>query len=257
MQIPFPAPELIQMIYTHSQFTSVVLNPCTPSSGNSLSDGKSIDQFKPSNVHPAKTFILRLIRTIMSFSPTECCISSYLPILASAYFGTVASSDKEILHIWYLYESGLGISVAASAASWEYKDSTNENTNNHGGATGGLGPMAAAESIMHINSHWMGNTINWMSFDSEFSSDVGHDSVASGVFSGKLNFLYDPFFFLPLIATSICSAGDRLDLKRLVDNNCVGLAVAALSSENITIRKVAYFIMSKINDMYQVCDELI
>ncbi|KAJ3233921.1 nucleolar pre-ribosomal-associated protein 1 [Chytriomyces hyalinus] len=55
--------------------------------------------------------------------------------------------------------------------------------------------------------------------------------------------LYDTSFFLPLIAVAVKVGGDKLDVKKLVETNALGLAVMALASQDENIRKAGYFIL--------------
>ncbi|TPX77778.1 hypothetical protein CcCBS67573_g00932 [Chytriomyces confervae] len=55
--------------------------------------------------------------------------------------------------------------------------------------------------------------------------------------------LYDTSFFLPLIAVAVKVGGDKLDVKKLVETNALGLAVMALASQDDNIRKAGYFIL--------------
>ncbi|KAJ3294460.1 hypothetical protein HK104_003568 [Borealophlyctis nickersoniae] len=237
--LPFEVSALADMVTSHSQF-EVITRPLE----DTTSTPASKTTIAPS--HPAKLSLLRLLRTILALEPIHCCRTSYLPLLASAYQGTMSDADRTILEIWRLYECEAGISVASSAATWG-------NTGSGADRTLGLSPASAAESIGAIDPIWMAHTIQWFLVDDALESSTRPDPSSTAK-SSKLASLYDPKFFLPLLATALIHGDARLDIRRAIETNAIGLAVMSLSSQDPHMRNAGYFILDRATAMIAASD---
>ncbi|KND03819.1 uncharacterized protein SPPG_01275 [Spizellomyces punctatus DAOM BR117] len=230
-KLPFTVDALVEMILSHSQFT-VVAHAGT---NDFLSTNSKISPIPP--IHIAKPCLLHFLHLLMSLDPVHCCKTEHLPLLAQAYQGTVASADQVILAIWELYEKQAGISVEAHAMRWGLT------------STAALSSVSAAQSLARIDAVWMAHTCQWFPTALELEAvqpSTGHfaEALAAGeVYSSRLTPLYDPKFFLPLVAGSLIHGSMHVDSRRLVESNALGLAIMALSSDRDSMRKAGYFVL--------------
>ncbi|TPX63386.1 hypothetical protein SpCBS45565_g06637 [Spizellomyces sp. 'palustris'] len=230
-KLPFTVDALVAMILSHSQFAVVAhVGTDDVSSANS-----KMAPIPP--IHVAKPYLLHLLHLLMSLDPVHCCNTDHLPLLAQAYQGTVASADQVILAIWELYEKQAGISVEAHAMRWGLT------------STAALSSVSAAQSLATIDAVWMAHTCQWFPTDMELEAvqpSNGHSAEARAigeVYSSRLAPLYDPKFFLPLVAGSLIHGSTHVDSRRLVESNALGLAIMALSSDRDSMRKAGYFVL--------------
>ncbi|KAJ3013258.1 UNVERIFIED_CONTAM: nucleolar pre-ribosomal-associated protein 1 [Siphonaria sp. JEL0065] len=235
---PIQLEHLLQMISGHSQFKTI-LRPIPVTSSTSSTAVK-----KQYTLHPCKAALIRLVKSLLQHANNTIVTetrSTIIPAISISYLGSQNEADREILTLWHFYETKHGFSIATNAVHWgqvvslEDGDAFSHITQSSG-ATGTVSPAAAAESLNLIDPILMIQSIQGFSTTIDLSgSDVVYKSLDQG--------LYDPSFFLPLIATAVKMGGERLDTKLLAETNALGLAVMALSSESEDVRKAAYFIL--------------
>lgn len=212
------------MIVSHSQFPSVV---CPLPEEDKSTHAHTVI------FHVAKPYVLHLLYCIMSLDPLRCCKTEYLPQLAHTYHGTAVPADRIVLAIWSLYEKEAGISVEAYAMRWDYPGSQ------------GLPAANAMDIVAGVDPVRMAHTCQWfpVQLDLEQSENLDAKDKHDDVYSSRLSPLYDPAFFLPVVARLLVHGNGQLDVRRLVESNLLGLAVMSLSSEKRSMRKAGYFIL--------------
>jgi hypothetical protein len=204
---------------------------------------------------PAKTGIIRLISTLISTSPSIYSRSNLLSQLSSSYKGSLSEGDRQILKLWHLVEQKCGVSMAQHALKWGSNQTTDPGRSVS--ATGDA-VSASVDCLSSIDSNLMMQTIEWFEVDSAGydPSSVDTFNQKKRVFSSKHGAHYDARFILPLVASSIILAGDRLDRKKLIESNALGLATMAMSSEDESIRKVGYFVMHHAMQTIEAAEDL-
>ncbi|KAI8617126.1 ribosome 60S biogenesis N-terminal-domain-containing protein [Chytriomyces sp. MP71] len=248
---PIPLDQLLTMISGHSQF-KYILKPASVSTSNFSANVKRIFGF-----HPCKASLVRLLRACINYADNETITNikfNILPSLSTSYVGSQHESDRGILSIWYTFEANYGLSIATNAVHWgqmaagEDQDSTAAIAASSG-ATGTVSASSASESLSLIDPVLMSQSIHGFSITDDLSgSEINHEGIHQGI--------YDASFFLPLIATAVKIGAEKIDMKKVVESNALGLGVMALASENELVRKAGYFILDvaytrfyKIEDM--------
>ncbi|KAJ3412602.1 nucleolar pre-ribosomal-associated protein 1 [Chytridiales sp. JEL 0842] len=216
-----PSSELVNMISTHSQFDSIMI----------------LEDSSPGWVSEARSAVVQLLSTLILLDPKQHTQSNVLSKLSLAYQGTLSTADRCILSIWRQMEKECGISMARYTLKWG-PQAAMDLSKIGGGAVGNISAIVAAECLASIDANIMMQTIEDVTVESD-----SHTSLAE---SSKP--LYDVDFMLPLITSCVVLAGDRLDTKKLVESNALGLAAMALANKSDDIRKVGYFILSKSTD---------
>ncbi|KAJ3069977.1 hypothetical protein HDU98_006970 [Podochytrium sp. JEL0797] len=234
---PIPLEQLFQMIGGHSQFKTI-LRPATVATSSPNANVKKLYTF-----HPCKLALIKLIQVLVNNSSNQLITevrSTIIPAISISYMGSQNESDRAILSLWEFYESKHGLSIASNVVHWSQiismEDGDAASLVAAGGATGTVSPAAAADALTHIDPVLMIQTIAGFSISNDLhGSAITHKGLDQG--------MYDPSFFLPLIANAIKLGGERLDTKLLAESNALGLAVMALSSDVEDVRKAAYFIL--------------
>ncbi|KAI8916775.1 ribosome 60S biogenesis N-terminal-domain-containing protein [Powellomyces hirtus] len=230
--LPFPLEVLCERIMSHSQFNSIV--NAIPGKEEPLTPSSSVH--RTSLATASRTRLLQLLHTLMSLDPMRCCKTEHLTTLAQSYRGTTSPSDCAIMGIFSLYETTAGISVEAYARLW----------NQMGGDEEFATRVSVADSLAKIDPVWMAHTCQGFGVDAGISADSAA-ATTMRVFSSRLSPLYDPAFFLPLIASSLIVPDSHtqpaISARTLLESNSLGLAVLALSSNSDATRRAGYFIL--------------
>ncbi|KAK5665785.1 hypothetical protein QVD99_007419 [Batrachochytrium dendrobatidis] len=235
------APNLVNMITSHSQFDDVMEPIATPGLEASLRSSPI-----PQNSE-SKFNLLQLLQCIMEVDPTQCCLPEYLPKIVRSYYGTLSPCDRATLSLLFIYETHAFISISPYIGRWGAIQTDKLNSN-------ALHQHTYADPIAPINSRWMARSLGWFSVGTEMDSfaDVSainpsnpNDTSRFEVHSSSLAYLYDPNFILPLVAGALSSINHPLDLLCLIESNALGLVIMALSSKSDATRRLAHFILCK------------
>ncbi|KAJ3356740.1 nucleolar pre-ribosomal-associated protein 1 [Entophlyctis luteolus] len=228
---PFDVDQLISMISGHSMFLAII-RPITKTTGSGVSV----------SFHACKANLVRFVRHLIKFcendSLSDVRTNLLLPI-SSSYMGTQQESDREILKLWNSWEVHIS-SAAGLAIHWGQSNMEISSTQKLlVGGSGLISSQAAAESLSPIDPILMTQTIQgYPVYQRLFETDSSQMSLSCG--------LYDPSFFLPLIASVIKCSDDSLDLKKLVETNAMGLVVMSLASCDEGIRRAAFHICDRV-----------
>lgn len=180
----------------------------------------------------AKPFVLGLIETVIRKNPKVCAISDVLPDIAANYYGSLSKSDVAALSLFNMCEEVAGVPVLTHLSNW-----------GHGNDYSTKAMFQPSECLANVNPLQMANSIHWFPFDRDITSLSGTAPTAR-TFSARSMPLYDPAFFLPLLAVLFKQFQQSVDAHRLVESNALGLAVMGLSSHAINTRIACHFIMS-------------
>ncbi|KAI8321725.1 hypothetical protein GQ54DRAFT_297833 [Martensiomyces pterosporus] len=210
-----------------------------------------------------------------SLSRWSASLDDYLTLdqlesLIGAYGGTCSVTDNVLLRVIGDYEATTGQSIqrvalmfGPSAASTYVKErlgrcqyliERNEND------VGVVGEETISQAVLTIDSGRLFRTVLNFPVNSVLAADspdpaslllsVMSDSSASGLAGAMSNGqdvydsdqVYNPHFVLPWLWT-IVSSKLPFDFRKLFESNAVGLALAALSSADPRLRKLAYYIL--------------
>jgi hypothetical protein len=200
--------QYVSMITTHSAYTTIM---------------EESKQGKNSSSQSGKASLLKLIMTILQSHPAELCNVEILQQLLKYFYGTKSEADQIMIQLIALFE-GQHISVVPYIALW------------------GNQALAAGvsynlnESLNQIDPQLMMHTIHWY--------QVSQKNI-SNVYSSGLGDLYDPEFFLNLVATILDQKIGTLDAHRMIESNIIGLAMVSLSHESLKVRKTAHFVLAE------------
>ncbi|KAI9205645.1 ribosome 60S biogenesis N-terminal-domain-containing protein [Polychytrium aggregatum] len=229
-RLPFLPDVLCEMIISHSQFETINA-PGALTSAEVAHHPQTKSPIRA--IHPAKSALLGLLLVLVKLDPVRCCRPAFLKPLSAGYQATVHPADRTVLEIWSIYEAEAGVSVASHAVAWS-RPNTVLNT---------VSPVTAAESILPIDPVWMAHTLQLLPVAEAL--EMRALDIQSKCKPSRLWPLYDIKFVLPLTATAVVTGESKLDLKRLIEVNCLGLAVVALSAEDTETREAGYFVVDK------------
>ena len=178
----------------------------------------------------------------MSMDPARTCKSVHIPVLVSAYQGTMSEADDTILRIWNLYEVGSGVSIAEWIGSWNGAGVVGVEA----GEEGAAGDVAVTyssvlEALNTIDPVWMAGSIQY--FDPHVGVQHSREHNSSPIPKASRHApIYNPAFFLPLLISVLSHATESatFDVRRIVESNILGLAMMSLSSADVNIRRAAY-----------------
>jgi hypothetical protein len=170
-----------------------------------------------------KASLLNLILTILQSDPAQLCNIETLQHLLKYYFATTSDADQIMVQIMALFERQ-HISVVPYIALWG-------NQLVAAGVSYNLN-----ESLNQIDPQLMMHTIHW------YQQSRQH---VAAVYSSGLGYLYDPDFFMNLIATMLDQKIGTLDAHRVIESNVIGLVIVGLSNESLRVRKTAHFVLSE------------
>jgi hypothetical protein len=202
-----PPQTMMKMILSHSSSESVLKH-------NQIT--------KPdAKMEQAKISLVKLIKSLIMFSPSKYCLPEHLLKLIPAYHGTTTQSDRILLSIFYCYERDAGLSTM----DWILKEWTTEKED---------GDMISKMDMVRMNQ-----TVNYF--------DINLDIEDMEALQDTAEFpLYDPCFFVPLTSSIISNASTtQYDVITLFQANLFGLAAQTLSSLCLNTRKAGVYLLAK------------
>ena len=193
---------------------------------NPLSRRVTIDEAE--DIHHHVAFLIS--KLFIAGRARLCNIGAMNGVMA-LYRGTTSHIDGILRMIIAYIEGHLARSCAASVASWTVAESTEKLliSSIRGRLEVVVNARLLAKSVFHLAP----NTSN-----TEFQTLDLYLAAVKGN-TTPLGKAYDPRFMLPVITFCLVSAAHIMDAQAAVERNCVGYAMACLSSEDAAIREMA------------------
>lgn len=167
-----------------------------------------------------RSAVCSLLYTLFHLHPWNTCQPSHIQPLITIYYGTLSTSDRQILSIFKLFEIHRKMSASALIERWSLSGQTSCN---------------ALQAIQSFNSIQMLHTSlaypKWRKLTEQ--TEKHHETLDSQ--------LYDPVFVTLLFSQML--ANDVPDSSfawiELFRTNAVGLLIRSLSSKDEKIREIA------------------
>ncbi|KAI9140641.1 hypothetical protein BKA69DRAFT_1079017 [Paraphysoderma sedebokerense] len=239
---PLSSVRLIEMTLSHSQFLPLIINL------------DAITSAPPEVASRVKTAVIYFLYTLIKIDPIEHCKPEFVPSLLSAYSATLAPSDQLIFEILTLYESSMSLSRSTllwGPSSFHLRRQLQLDSSTPKFL---VSINTVIESISQLDSTWLAHTVR------QFPTQISLQSPIHGLARVVENFLkgdlvankpiYDPRYMLPLFV-GYMKFGSQVDARKYIEMNAVGLAVAALSSADQSMRRLGYIVLDEYFSLFE------
>ncbi|XP_067936220.1 nucleolar pre-ribosomal-associated protein 1-like [Watersipora subatra] len=205
-----PSSDLFILLTNHSKFVPLIM------SGNDSSA-----------LSVAKGELLSLMLMLVKMSPSVCHADQY-PLLLGGYRATLASNDRKLLHLMYLYEKS-GVSTI-SYSYYSVKESLSST-------------LIAQPSVEAVLECLDPELLCKSAYNLPLSRPLSHQLTSTDSdSSGADETLYDPAFLLPLFAY-IMRPDNTLNIRLLIETGVITYVLCSLSSHAEEVRAAARFIL--------------
>ena len=180
----------------------------------------------------------RIIFDLFMMDPSRNSTESVLVGVLGHYTASSRRSDSLLREILERIDSERSLNILSSAETWNAFRANWSRSHLEALASSMESPFALIDSeSMHYN-------IIHFQVAGDIAIDNGKVS-AENVERVRLDDrLLDPLFWLPIIAYSLEKATHASELTLLIENSAIGYALVCLSSTELTIRKMAGFILA-------------
>ncbi|KAJ1564765.1 nucleolar pre-ribosomal-associated protein 1, partial [Nowakowskiella sp. JEL0078] len=184
--LPYSAEAIIDMIFSHSKFESIVHLPKRNEKVILEPETENSKETKYNIAHQAKDPLLHLIFVLIQTDPIHCCKPEHLRPLTTAYSGTLSRYDVTILEILSIYEVQASISVSSQLVDmWGTFGKRKKES------------KGAMHSIDKIEPSMMFGAIQ------NFCIGINGKEKNGKIWSSSCQSTYDPNFFIPLAAAAV------------------------------------------------------
>ncbi|KAJ8315749.1 hypothetical protein KUTeg_007899 [Tegillarca granosa] len=212
-----PAELLFEMVTGHSLYLQIMFNEAYPC---------------------AKEPLIDLLTALVEVKP-DCCVTKHVGILLGAYGATLSQSDQKILYLLQIFEKNGAIMSEFKPFLWGAKAVEQQSIKNS------LGPSLWKQpTLENVMENLDPAKLHYSILNFPLRRKLMPLMVQTITDCKSEDDVYDPCFILPLFSY-LMSPDSLLDCRRVVESNCLGYIMAAISSHDTAMRGATYHVLGE------------